>query len=193
MTSRSHVWTEHTLQTVSMPSPCCCSFKLHRKPCSADTAVSRQLVSIRCSATVFPTLSLSTVFWDVLDAIEMVSGWLLPSPWLSPSSPPSLQKHTAQPGWMWKVLLTRLTIIFYTFHIIPCPLYVLLVRFPFHPAETAKLALLMWCTCDVTEWVAVKLQDFMSVAHFKITAVYLKPVIGSRQRHEYKHWSSFIV
>lgn len=66
------------------------------------------------------------------------------------------------------------------------------LRFPFHPAETAKLALLMWCTCDVTEWVAVKLQDFMSVAHFKITAVYLKPVIGSRQRHECKHWSSFM-
>lgn len=39
-----------------------------------------------------PTLSLSTVFCDVLDAMEMVSGWLLPSPWLSASSTPSLQK-----------------------------------------------------------------------------------------------------
>lgn len=43
---------------------------------------------------MLPTLSLSTVFWDVLEAIEMVSGWLLPSPWLSPSSPPSLNTQT---------------------------------------------------------------------------------------------------
>jgi len=34
-----------------------------------------------------PTLSLSSVFWDVREAIEMVSGWLLASPWLSSSSP----------------------------------------------------------------------------------------------------------
>lgn len=27
-----------------------------------------------------PTLSLSSVFWDVREAIEMVSGWLLASP-----------------------------------------------------------------------------------------------------------------
>lgn len=39
-----------------------------------------------------PTLSLSTVFCDVLEAMEMVSGWLLPSPWLSASSIPSLQE-----------------------------------------------------------------------------------------------------
>lgn len=36
------------------------------------------------------TLSLSSVFCEVLEAIEIVSGWLLPSPWLSRSSP-SLQ------------------------------------------------------------------------------------------------------
>lgn len=40
-----------------------------------------------------PTLSLSTVFWEVLEAMEMVSGWLLPSPWLSTSSTPSLQEE----------------------------------------------------------------------------------------------------
>ena len=34
-----------------------------------------------------PTLSLSSVFWDVREAMEMVSGWLLASPWLSSSSP----------------------------------------------------------------------------------------------------------
>lgn len=34
-----------------------------------------------------PTLSLSRVFWDVREAMEMVSGWLLASPWLSSSSP----------------------------------------------------------------------------------------------------------
>lgn len=39
------------------------------------------------------TLSLSTVFCEVLDAMEMVSGWLLPSPWLSASSPVSLQPN----------------------------------------------------------------------------------------------------
>lgn len=44
--------------------------------------------------TCFLTLSLSTVFCEVLDAMEMVSGWLLPSPWLSPSSPPSLIINT---------------------------------------------------------------------------------------------------
>lgn len=33
------------------------------------------------------TLSLSSVFCDVREAIEIVSGWLLPSPWLSRSSP----------------------------------------------------------------------------------------------------------
>lgn len=32
------------------------------------------------------TLSLSSVFCEVRDAREMVSGWLLPSPWLSRSS-----------------------------------------------------------------------------------------------------------
>lgn len=37
-----------------------------------------------------PTLSLSSVFWEVREAIEIVSGWLLASPWLSSSSP-SLQ------------------------------------------------------------------------------------------------------
>lgn len=39
----------------------------------------------------FLTLSLSIVFWDVREAMEMVSGWLLASPWLSSSSP-SLQE-----------------------------------------------------------------------------------------------------
>lgn len=33
------------------------------------------------------TLSLSSVFCEVREAREMVSGWLLPSPWLSRSSP----------------------------------------------------------------------------------------------------------
>lgn len=37
-----------------------------------------------------PTLSLSSVFWEVREAMEIVSGWLLASPWLSNSSP-SLQ------------------------------------------------------------------------------------------------------
>lgn len=41
----------------------------------------------------WPTLSLSAVFWEVLEAMEMVSGWLLPSPWLSTSSTPSLQEE----------------------------------------------------------------------------------------------------
>lgn len=40
------------------------------------------------------TLSLSSVFWEVRDAREMVSGWLLPSPWLSRSSPSLAGAHT---------------------------------------------------------------------------------------------------
>lgn len=42
------------------------------------------------------TLSLSSVFWEVREAREMVSGWLLPSPWLSRSSP-SLHGVTHRP------------------------------------------------------------------------------------------------
>lgn len=48
---------------------------------------------IRCHNRAAPeklTLSLSSVFCEVREAIEIVSGWLLPSPWLSRSSP-SLQ------------------------------------------------------------------------------------------------------
>ena len=40
-----------------------------------------------CVFVCFPTLSLSSVFCDVREAMEMVSGWLLASPWLSRSSP----------------------------------------------------------------------------------------------------------
>lgn len=60
--------------------------------------MARQLIKPRsaetCSSSL--TLSLSTVFWDVREAMEMVSGWLLPSPWLSPSSAPSLRTRMAQ-------------------------------------------------------------------------------------------------
>jgi len=42
---------------------------------------------LQCS----PTLSLSTVFCEVREAMEIVSGWLLASPWLSASSVVSLK------------------------------------------------------------------------------------------------------
>lgn len=105
-THDSH-WHTHT--PTRTHSPCCCLLRVHGRPCRAEAAVGHQLitgpvpvslVSMRVSVCAYvcarPTLSLSTVFWDVLEAMEMVSGWLLPSPWLSPSSPPSLHRHAVR-------------------------------------------------------------------------------------------------
>lgn len=58
-----------------------------------------------------PTLSLSTVFWEVRDAMEIVSGWLLASPWLSASSVVSLNNdpdkitNTIKNKKVWLVLI----------------------------------------------------------------------------------------
>lgn len=154
MTSHPHVRAEHskhwwlwilTASCRSMPSPCCCSFKLHRKPCSADTAVGRQLVSDGVSylVAVYSVLGCPGCYWDGV--------WLAAAVSLTVSVFTSLPAETHS--------TTRMSVKGLTDEVNNHFLHI-----SYHstssvcPAETAKLALLFpagtssKCTRDVTEW-----------------------------------------
>lgn len=157
MTSHPHVWAEHskhwwlwilTASCRSMPSPCCCSFKLHRKPCSADTAVGRQLVRcfLPCRCLQCSGMSWMLSRWCLVGCCRLPDCLRLHLP---PCRDTQRDQDECERSYWWGQQSFFTHFISSYHHIIMSSVC---------PAETAKLALLFpagassKCTCDVTEW-----------------------------------------